>query len=1186
MSLPNDSAADRDRRIEEAIAAYYQAVEAGRPPARDDFPARYPDLRPELESFLADKAAFEQQAAVADPDATLPPQAELPTLPPGASTAPTPGTPLGTVRYFGDYELLEEIARGGMGVVYKARQVSLNRVVALKMILSGQFASPQDVQRFRVEAEAAANLDHPNILPIYEVGEHEGQQYFSMKLVEGGSLAQRPAAATGEFVRLLAQVARAVHYAHQRSILHRDLKPANVLLDRDGTPFITDFGLAKRVGGDSGLTQSGAIVGTPSYMAPEQAAAKKDLSTAADVYSLGAILYEFLTGRPPFRAETPLDTLLQVIDRDPDPPRKLNPKVDRDLEIVCLKCLRKEPERRYESAAALADDLERWLRGEPISARAAGAWERCWRWCKRKPLVASLGATAAVLFAVVLVVGPGAYTTTLLALRNEARQHQEAERQLAENYLDRGQALCEQGEVHTGLRWLGRALESAPRDATELQRLIRVNLSAWRSQLAPLQSTADRPKDATSFALSPDGTRIAMWLRDEVHIRDALTGERIGKPLGHTEKASQSSTKCLAFSPDGNLLLTGSGAGIWLWDTAKGELVRKLTNAGSFWLVRDWLVCAFSQDAQTVLAINGQFQPYVAIRWDVATGQAAGQPVRLGTPRGRWNVQLWEPYAISPDLRTLVISYGEVAWIVDSSSGQRIGEPLRHDILVVCTAISADGKTVVTGDGHTVRLWNAATGQLISPPIGLDEQVKAIACSPDSSRLVTGSLGGLAQLWDLATGKPVGRPLQHPDSVEAVAFSGDGRKLMTVTSTETRLWDLGASGDSGAALPHGSPIGAVAFSSDGKRILTGSGEAGQPDRGDARLWDATTGAPVGEPMRHHRAVAAVAFSPDGRWLLTREQERDINEKEEGVARLWEAATGNPMGEPIRHSYLRQAMFSPDGRFVLTRGGDSRIQLWDTATGKSVGPALQHPSGTSSMAISPDAKTIISSSGDDVHLWNAATGKPVRQPLKLQGSTRHLTFSPDGTRILTGGQDKVARLWDATTLQPIGSPLQHQGEVHQVAFSLDSKLILTVSGKVVRLWNAMPQVPVGRPLEHRSRVEEAVLGPDGTIGATRTKDGTARLWDAASGQPIGPEFRNVTALAFSPDGEKFAIASDKTVRIMNLPTALGGEPARLGLWTQVATGLEIDEHRAVRVLDAQTWQERRKRLETLGGPPLP
>ncbi len=376
----NPNPAASEQHLHEVIAAYLQAIDKGQSPDRQELLARHPDLADSLQAFFADHDRMHQAAVGPTP-------ADQPTLGP----EPTAAAPvLGRVHYFGDYELIEELARGGMGVVYKARQVSLNRQVALKMILAGQLASAADVQRFHVEATAAGNLDHPNIVPIYEVGEHDGQHYFSMKLIEGGSLAER-AADTAKLpekerqrwaARMLATVARAVHYAHQRGILHRDLKPANILLDKNGQPHVTDFGLAKRVEGGSNLTQSGAIVGTPSYMAPEQASGKKDVSAAADVYSLGAILYELLTGQPPFRAATPLDTILQLLEREPARPRELKPAIDRDLETMCLKCLEKEPARRYGSAEALAEDLERFLRGEPISARPVGSLERGWRWCR------------------------------------------------------------------------------------------------------------------------------------------------------------------------------------------------------------------------------------------------------------------------------------------------------------------------------------------------------------------------------------------------------------------------------------------------------------------------------------------------------------------------------------------------------------------------------------------------------------------------------------------------------------------------------------------------------------------------------------------------------------------------------------------------------------------------------------
>jgi serine/threonine protein kinase len=295
------------------------------------------------------------------------------------------------IRYFGDYELLEEIARGGMGVVYKARQVSLNRTVAVKMILAGQLASPAEVQRFYTEAEAAAQLDHPNIVAIHEVGQHDGQHYFSMDYVDGKNLSQVVAGKPLPSIKAAAYVkamAEAVHHAHLRGVLHRDLKPSNVLIDGSDQPRITDFGLARQMHDRAGITKTGVALGTPSYMPPEQAAGKRgEMGPASDVYSLGAILYELLTGRPPFKAASPMDTILQVLEQEPVSPRKLNPLTPPDLETICQKCLEKSPLKRYHSARELAEELGRFLNHEPILARRASRIRRMWNWGRRRPWI-------------------------------------------------------------------------------------------------------------------------------------------------------------------------------------------------------------------------------------------------------------------------------------------------------------------------------------------------------------------------------------------------------------------------------------------------------------------------------------------------------------------------------------------------------------------------------------------------------------------------------------------------------------------------------------------------------------------------------------------------------------------------------------------------------------------------------
>jgi serine/threonine protein kinase len=415
-----------EQRLGEVLAAYLEAIDAGWAPDREEFLRRYPDLVPELEAF------FQNQDQVGRLIHTLSPPgppagrdranagrwapADSPTLP-YDEAPPATDLHLDQFRYFGDYEIVEEIARGGMGVIFKARQRGLNRFVALKMILAGRFASPAEVQRFHREAENTSRLDHPNIVPIYAVGEQHGQHYFTMKLIEGGNLSRhlpKLAADLKEGVRVLIVVAQAVHYAHLRGILHRDLKPANILLDLQGQPHVTDFGLAKRLPRDADPTLSGeaggagyvapeqiarqdgkwttvddapsqaatlsAIAGTPAYMPPEQAAAiKGGLTTAADVYSLGAILYKLLTGQTPFKGATWQETLARVQEDEPKSPRALKRDVSPDLEAVCLKCLRKNPVERYESSRALADDLDRWLRGVPVLARPRPWPARVWR---------------------------------------------------------------------------------------------------------------------------------------------------------------------------------------------------------------------------------------------------------------------------------------------------------------------------------------------------------------------------------------------------------------------------------------------------------------------------------------------------------------------------------------------------------------------------------------------------------------------------------------------------------------------------------------------------------------------------------------------------------------------------------------------------------------------------------------
>lgn len=381
-----------DQETLELLDDYLAQLQAGVAPGREKVLCEHPELASALDCLealegLAPRSTADERDDHGD---TM--------MPPAMGNLP---------REFGPYELLSEIGRGGMGVVYKARQIGLDRIVAVKMVLGAHLASPEHVRRFQAEARAAARVRHPNIVPIHEVGQLHGQDYFAMELIEGESLAERIARGplgVESAVRMLIAVARAVDHLHEQEIVHRDLKPSNILLDGEELPYVTDFGLAKVFAGDSQMTATGVIAGTPSYMAPEQAAGKRGkVGPAVDVYSLGAILYELLAGRPPFRGDTPLDTLLEVLDREPMLPRQLNPHVPRELELICLKCLAKSPDDRYVSAGALADDLEHFARGEALEVRPPHVGQRLWRWTRRQPALASRLGAFSVFYAIEMV---------------------------------------------------------------------------------------------------------------------------------------------------------------------------------------------------------------------------------------------------------------------------------------------------------------------------------------------------------------------------------------------------------------------------------------------------------------------------------------------------------------------------------------------------------------------------------------------------------------------------------------------------------------------------------------------------------------------------------------------------------------------------------------------------------------
>ncbi|MFI5460210.1 MAG: WD40 repeat domain-containing serine/threonine protein kinase, partial [Isosphaerales bacterium] len=652
------------------------------------------------------------------------------------------------IRYFGDYEITREIARGGMGVVFRARQVSLNRTVALKMILAGQLANETDVKRFYTEAEAAANLDHPGIVPIFEVGQHEGQHYFSMGFVEGQSLSQRLAEGplpSREAAELIRRASEAIEYAHQRGVIHRDLKPANILLDANGNPRITDFGLAKKVQGDSGLTGSGQIMGTPSYMPPEQAGGRRgDVGPAADVYALGATLYALVTGRPPFQAATAMDTVIQVISDEPVPPRRLNASIPRDLETICLKCLEKEPGKRYPSAAALADDLGRYLEGEPIVARPVTRVERAVKWAWRRPAIAGrLG-----LVAIVTALGLGG---VLWQWRAAVRARNVADQE-SRNAKDQAN-LAERRRVEAeARRQEAEQARAKEREQTELaKQRLQDTVKAQAKEKKQTQLAEQRLYDVRMNLVQrywedSNGQLLQQGLVDQLPV-NARGIDRRGFEWyywqrkissGHiTLKGHTSFVTSVAFSPDGKRLASaGANGTVKVWDAATGQetLTIEVQGPGSDASV------AFSPDGKR-LTSAGRLNGMVDV-WDLGTGHGI-RPL-LGHTGPVYSV------AYSPDGKRLAsASFDGTVKVWDAATGQELRTQKGHTASVTSVAYSTDGQRLASASvDKTVKVWDAGTGQETLTLKGHSYFVASVAFSPDGQRLASASGDGTVKVWD------------------------------------------------------------------------------------------------------------------------------------------------------------------------------------------------------------------------------------------------------------------------------------------------------------------------------------------------------------------------------------------------------------------------------------------------------
>ena len=1064
---------------------------------------------------------------------------------------------------FAGYELLSEVARGGMGVVYRAKQTRLDRVVALKMILAGRLASDADIQRFYTEAEAAAKLQHPNIVRILDIGEQDGQHYFTMDFIEGRDLAvvARQVGLTttmaADYVRVTAE---AIHYAHEQGILHRDIKPANILIDEDNQPQVTDFGLAKKIGTDSELTGTGQIVGTPAYMPPEQASGDSlDLCRQSDVYSLGAILYELLTGRPPFVGDTPLDTLMQVLSDPPVSPKTLNPNVSRDLETICLKCLQKDPKRRYATAQQLAEELSRVLTGKPILARPISTMERVANWCKRRPAVATLGALLGLLVTVLSISGPiVAYNQSnalkkahlVEQLNNSALQRASdtaqsmavAESQqrrllyandmlLASQFWDGADVsgMLRRLEQHTpkmagedlrGFEWY--YLAGLPnRDSVPLEHPFPVNAVAvapnrnvaavasafevhvWDLHTLQLLRVLDAGQIVTSVVFSPDGEQVAIGTRDHrIVIWNAQDGQQSRTISGHTEVVSS-----VAFSPDGSYLASGSWDDtVRVWNTATGTLLKLLSgHEGDVNRVR------FSRDGRFLFSCSSDR-----------------------------TVRIW------------------------SLSSLRTGNELRwkalpqHPNVVFDFALSPDGSRLATSchDGK-LRVYSVVGGKLLAEREGSSKVLSEISFSPKGDEIAAGCFDNRIYVWETETYHLKAALTAHTAPVRTVAYTAAGRLLSGCYRTTVRYWHADATEQPHVRPGHSGVVTAV--SHHPRQSLIASAD----DDGRIQLQSADSSRRV-EIFHESMAVTDIDFSTDGQYLAatTAGGELVAWDVAPAVALLDMAGTAEAtrtldpgtvaplLRRRLDARSLNSLSFSHDGRIAV--GGEHGIMVFDIDTQKMTFQQRDSDARIATVAFAPHGRHLAWCSWNGaLTVWDLDQEKELfqfKRPVSEALETRDVGVMAPTTR---GESD----IW--TAIPPLSTSYSPNGKTLAVLF-LEGTLNIVDAEKGIELGTVKGQgtlspslafSPDGRSLLSSGTSELQITDVAGTNVRARLK-----------GPPGG-----FTCTTFSPDGELLvgggrdgALYFFRAASIKDLPDELIGFAERLEILSSAITA-NPDDH---------------------------
>jgi WD40 repeat protein/tRNA A-37 threonylcarbamoyl transferase component Bud32 len=1101
--------------------------------------------------------------------------------PPPASTRNWPVIP--------GYAIEGELGRGGMGVVYKARSLKLNRSVALKMILAGEHAGHEAAVRFLAEAEAVAKVQHPNIVQIFHLDQHGDHPFFEMEYVGGGGLADRldgTPRRPRDAARLVETLARAMAEAHRKGIVHRDLKPANILLTAEGTPKITDFGLAKHLNVESGLTRTDSVLGSPSYMAPEQAGGKtRDVGPAADVYALGVILYELLTGRTPFRGASVFDTLQQVKTAEPVPPSRLVPGLPRDVETIALKCLHKAPDRRYASAEALAGDLARFQDGEPIRARRVGWPERTWRWCQRNRALAgalTLGALSLLIGSILAL----AFALSEARARTEADQaRRDAQRQLVELSGTNGLTAAREGDHSLALLWFARALQLA-RDDPEQEKLNRIRVANWLRQvwlpagtfaIPGFKQNLDRFR---AFQLSPDGKYLVVvastgdclvW--DRFQAKLALLPEAATKGTAAAwrprsnrlavadktgrirllaapdfrqvdEVAASGKIETLAFSRDSNRLAWGGAGGARVWDLVKKEYVTPLLPHGG-----PVTAISFSSSGELLATAANDRQARVFRVPSEDTKPLFAPVTQLG-------------------------GFGQYSHAGHDVSCPRFAAKDR--ILLTHEATPAGLPILRWRDSTTGALYSGYTEGTFFAVSDHDQGDHVAVLGETKGRLVN------ARTREIVATIPAAPPGQWQ---EHVIFSGDGKMVVTCAhDTRARFWSVEDNNSSDTlieehpAVYHPNQTVRLSLSADSRHLAVGLWD------GSVYLWRMPPGPPIAY-MAYAGGSTAPELSPDKKYVMPRGiSHRSGNQL---VTRVHDAQTGQPAG-PILDpgGILLGAVFSPNGTLVATASSTGRtydernsrifepdgksgnVQIWDWKSGKRLAGPVPMPGEPRGLTFRPDGSSIAVVCADYyVLLVDAQTGKiTCRLDPGVRSRPNNANqilangdawFSPDGRWLVTSEMGPQVHVWEPDSGKLLHI-LPHTERVHHVVFHPTVRDLMATAGSVgsdVRVWNlATGQLVV--PLKHPQWVTEPYFSPDGTELMTSAGDGVLRCWDWRAGRLLdGWPLHLMASFRFTGDRRWLVSIGNDELQVTDWATKTPASP-RWKITPSIIVGLEI------------------------------